>query len=89
MGILQTIRKRRDKERKGKKYNDLFEVNFYELYEECRPFSRVSIERFYALYNSIEYLVNNGIVGDFVECGVWRGGSALFMAKCLERRGDV
>ncbi len=32
-----------------------------------------SKERMYALYKSVEYIVNAKISGDFVECGVWKG----------------
>ena len=56
---------------------------FIELYEFCRPYTMTSIERMFALYKSIEYIVKNDIPGDFVECGVWRGGSAMLMALTL------
>ena len=42
-----------------------------------------SIERMYALYKGVEYVVNSKIPGDFVECGVWRGGSSMIIAKTL------
>lgn len=37
----------------------------------------------YALYKAAEYIVKAKIPGDFVECGVWRGGSAMIMAYTL------
>ena len=46
-----------------------------------------SIERLYALYKAIEYVVRSDISGDFVECGVWRGGSVMMMALALNRLG--
>jgi hypothetical protein len=41
------------------------------------------VERMYALYKSVEYIVKNNTKGDIVECGVWRGGSSMLIAKTL------
>jgi O-methyltransferase len=46
-----------------------------------------SPERMYALYKAVEYVLRAGIEGDFVECGVWRGGSAMIIALSLMRAG--
>lgn len=59
------------------------EQEFIALYHECAPYTMVSTERLYAIYKAVEYIVKNNIEGDFVECGVWRGGCAMMMAKCL------
>jgi hypothetical protein len=47
-----------------------------------------SIERIDALREAIEYIHANSIAGDFVECGVWRGGSVMAMALTLLRLGE-
>jgi hypothetical protein len=60
------------------------EKEFQELYSFCAPFTMTSIERMYSLYNSIKYIINNNIDGDIVECGIWRGGSAMLIAKYLK-----
>jgi len=39
------------------------------------------------LCEAVEYIVKNEIVGDFVECGVWRGGSIMAAAITLLRLG--
>lgn len=57
------------------------------IVERCRPFSMTSHERLYAVCKAVEYLVGGSIAGDFVECGVWRGGSAMAMAFTLEHLG--
>ena len=51
------------------------------------PFSFSSIERDYALYESVRYIIAGGILGDIVECGVYRGGSAALAATTLQGIG--
>lgn len=46
--------------------------------------SMVSIDRLWAVIQATKYIVNNNIEGDFVECGVWRGGCSLAVAMVLE-----
>lgn len=60
---------------------------FQKIYAVCRPFTMTSKERMYALYKSVEYIVRAHIPGDFVECGVWKGGSAMLMALTLIELG--
>ena len=62
---------------------------FLELYRQCQPYTMTSIERMYALYKAVEYVVQNKIPGDFVECGVWKGGSSMLMALTLKKFGDM
>lgn len=56
---------------------------FLKIFQECKPYTMTSIERMYALYNAVKYVVQNNIEGDFVECGVWRGGSSMMIALTL------
>lgn len=60
---------------------------FMELYRQVRPHTMTSAERLYALYQSVRYVVGKGLEGDFVECGVWRGGSCMMMALTLRQMG--
>ncbi len=53
------------------------EPEFLELYELCREQTMTSLERMYALYSATRYVIENELPGDFVECGVWRGGSVI------------
>ena len=64
-----------------------FDPEFWPLYYQCRPFTMTSPERLYALYKAVNYAILRGIAGDFVECGVWRGGSAMMMVLTLLRHG--
>jgi len=48
-----------------------------------RPYSMTSLERIECLYDSLEYIRQNDIPGDFIECGVWKGGNILGIAEYL------
>ncbi len=56
---------------------------FRRIHDKCRQYTMTSDERMYALYKAVEYTVNSNIPGDFVECGVWKGGSAMLIAYTL------
>ena len=73
--------------RKSSIYSDIQEEEFWAFYEKCKPFTMTSVERMYALYKSVNYVLDRGVLGDFVECGVWRGGCGLMMAQLLAARG--
>ena len=60
---------------------------FLEIAEQCSPYTVTSLERMYALYKSVEYVVSNDIGGAFVECGVWNGGSAMVAALTFKMLG--
>lgn len=61
------------------------EPEFLELYERCREQTMTSFERMHALYAATRYVAHNELAGDFVECGVWRGGSVMLMVETLMR----
>ena len=46
--------------------------------------SMVSSNRLWAVIQATKYIIKNEIEGDFVECGVWRGGCSLAMAMVLD-----
>lgn len=62
---------------------------FQKIWQKCQPYTMTSAARMYSLYNAVQYVVNNNIPGDFVECGVWRGGSCMLMAETLLALGDT
>jgi O-methyltransferase len=59
------------------------EAKFGQFYEMCKPYTMTSIERMYAIFKATEYICKNNIPGDFVECGVWKGGSSMMAALSL------
>ena len=61
--------------------------DFYRYYEQCLGFTMTSFERMYALYGALLHICKQDIPGDFVECGVWRGGSSMLAALVLKDKG--
>lgn len=50
------------------------------IISQARPYTMTSDARLAALCSAIEYTVQQGIPGSFVECGVWKGGSSIAAA---------
>ncbi|WP_372629559.1 TylF/MycF/NovP-related O-methyltransferase [Cohnella sp.] len=76
----------------AKKYfriHDDMEDEFYDIYIQCMSYTGTSVERMYALYQSIKHIVSIDIEGDIVECGVWRGGSMMLCALTLKQLNCV
>ena len=59
------------------------------IYKDCAKFTMTSPERVSALVEAVKYIVNTGVSGDIVECGVWKGGSAMAASIALMEMGDV
>lgn len=59
------------------------------IFHTVQPFTMTSPERVHALVAAVRYVVQNKIPGDFVECGVWKGGSAMAMVEVLLQFGEI
>ena len=59
-----------------------------ELISFVRGMTMTSMERLISLSRAVDHIVQNKIQGDIVECGVWRGGSMMLMAKKLLQAKD-
>jgi len=78
-------------------YRDIIKEDPDDLYfqktiDKFAPYTMTvlrGIEPSYSLYKAVQYVVENKIPGDFVECGVWRGGSVILMALALAHFGDT
>jgi hypothetical protein len=78
-------------------YRDIIKEDPDDLYfqktiDQFAPYTMTvlrGIEPSYSLYKAVQYVVENKIPGDFVECGVWRGGSVILMALALAHFGDT
>ena len=48
----------------------------------------VSDQRLFATLAACKYVIENDIEGDFVECGVWRGGNAIVAAEVFKHSAE-
>jgi hypothetical protein len=67
--------------------NDI-EPSVSETIRVVRPYTMTSVQRLVALCDAVQYVVRNQIPGDIVECGVWKGGSMMAVARTLMQAGD-
>lgn len=79
----------------GKQINmpDIDEPDFARAVQQVSPYCMWAvmngIEVLYGLWNNIRYVVRHRIPGDFVECGVWRGGMTMLAAMAFRYFGDT
>lgn len=59
---------------------------FAAIHAAVRESTMTSRERQYALYQAVQYVADNHIEGDIVECGVWKGGSSMISALALKEK---
>ena len=63
------------------------DIEFQKIFRQvgCKrsKYTLTSMERCYSLYRAVQYITKGDIPGDIVECGVWRGGSAMLSALTL------
>lgn len=55
--------------------------DFIKKLSKIRDMTVVPWEGMYMSYQAAYYVANQGIEGDIVECGVWRGGGSMMMAE--------
>ena len=88
-------------DRRLRKYTDRYlhrpditkDKDFQNLYKKDRSkkskYTLTTVERCYSLYKAIQYITKGDIQGDIVECGVWRGGSAMLAALTLIQNNQI
>jgi hypothetical protein len=77
--------------RPGDKAGDFpadFATHEIDIYRAVAPFTLTGPERVACLIRAVDYVVQNNIPGDFVECGVWKGGSMKAVAMALLRHAQ-
>jgi len=65
-----------------------FDKATLDTYHKVKQYTMTTPERIASLCNAVNYLVKNKVEGDFVECGVWRGGSTMAAIDTLIKAGD-
>ena len=87
--ILKFVTRIFNYEISSKKFPVDLEPEFKEIYERCKKYTMTSLERMYALYKAVKYIIHSKVPGDFVECGVWKGGSSMIMAYTLLKEKET
>jgi len=64
-----------------------FESEALELIGVVRGHTMTTVRRLITLYQQVRYCETMGVVGAFVECGVWKGGAVGLMALANLRHG--
>jgi O-methyltransferase len=64
-----------------------FDAHTRSMVDLAAAHTLTSPERIAALVEATRYVCRAGVPGAFVECGVWRGGSAMVMAATLLHAG--
>ena len=54
------------------------------IMDTCSKYTMTSRSRQWALIQSVEWIANNNIEGDIVECGVWKGGNLILCGLMLK-----
>jgi hypothetical protein len=74
--------------RLGRKYPLDYTADEIATIEAVKHFTLTPHGRIVALIRALDHLVEHGVAGDIVECGVWKGGSVMAAARTLLRRED-
>ena len=71
----------------NKKKKDIIEITKPEkkLIENCLQYSMTNVERMWSLIQSFHHIRQESLKGDFVECGVWKGGNIILLKKLIQK----
>jgi predicted O-methyltransferase YrrM len=75
------------KPRGGRALPKFYDAEARETIRAVKPRTMTAHEKVFALIVATRYVLDHQIPGAFVECGVWRGGSMMAVARTLAERG--
>lgn len=64
-----------------------FPTQFLDHYIRGSAYTMVTLVRLDNIERCIDDVITRGVPGDFIETGVWRGGTTIFMRALLKARG--
>lgn len=60
----------------------------WETWSDAEPYTAITAEGIVTVIRAVEHIINSGVPGDVVECGVWRGGTAMAVCRSFKQFGD-
>jgi O-methyltransferase len=86
---LVKLERQRERVEPPVQYPPDFDAQTKCLVEFVKPYTMTSPERIFALRQAVQYITRYNIPGHIVECGVWKGGSMMAVAKTLIELEDT
>lgn len=68
-------------------FYDIHDETFWRIAGEVYESTQLNCAPLWALYSATRYIVEQGIDGDIVECGVYFGGSVMTILRTLQSMG--
>lgn len=68
-------------------YEDILSDEEKATLKEVLPYTMTDVARTLSLISAVRYIERNKVTGAIVECGVWRGGSMMAVARTLLNLG--
>lgn len=85
--VIASMKPELDLAAEQKRLIDVWDSFFWEQIERCYPYTLLSTEKMYNLYEAVRYLALRKVPGAIVECGVFLGGAMMLTAETLSRLG--
>jgi O-methyltransferase len=79
----------KERQARAERAHDDVDPDVLDIYRLVKPYTMTGREKTIALVLAVKHIARTGLPGDFVECGVWRGGSVHAIAWALAAEGVV
>jgi len=80
-----TILSKNDWQKKNENYIAEASNEDLAMLNTIKDYTMTSVSAQWSLIQSIRHIIRNNIEGDFVECGIFRGGNIIIMSQLLEK----